>query len=677
MEKKLFSIDDLFSLKKIVNVKTLTNKRILFEEQKMSEQENKYFSAIYQIDEGGEKTNQFTSGLSQDKSMKLSPHRDKIAFLSTRGEEEKPQLFIMPVDGGEAIRYTKLPNGVNSFNWSLDGTKIVFQHKVNLDEQNEEDRKKEIEEEEEEYSDLKKKLKKVAKEEKEKEKIDPRVISKIVYRKGTAFLDDRSAHIYLLDLETKDSRRITKGSLNYSSPVLGKENNYLYVIRHKEEKQLNDLYDYELLEIDIETKTEKILKIVYGFGANISISEDGQWLAILSVASKEVLSTQNTELKLLNLETNEERWVSKEIDNHVSHPLFDEEMNYIYFIADDWEVNSVNRYSLDRETTEKLYSSDSIVQTFDIDSSKGILAINESTKEEISQLVIYDYVHKESKTIWQSNKNLMSERILAETEEIRYKGYEDVEIQGWIVKPPNFNVNKKYPMVLEIHGGPHATWSPHERSMWFEYQYLASQGYVVFYCNPQGSSGRGYDFRYIVSNWGTKPAKDILLGLDEVVKREYIDEENLFVTGGSYGGYMTVWLIGNDQRFKAAVPQRGVYNLVSFWSITDVTQFIKDEIAFFPWEDLQIMWKLSPIAYVNNMKTPTRIIHSENDFRVPIAQAEELFASLLKVGTEAELIRYPEEGHELSRSGKPKHMKDRLEKIVGWFNQYKEVTEES
>ncbi len=676
MEKKQFSIDDLFSLKKIVNVKTLPNKKILFEEQKMSKKENKYFSAIYQIDENGEKPIQFTSGLSQDESMKLSPQKDKIAFLSTRGNEEKPQIFIMPIDGGEAVRFTKQPNGVNYFNWSLDGTKIVFQHRVNLDEQKDEDKDKDLDKEDE-HSDLKKKLKKVAKEEKEKEKIDPRVVSKIVYRQGTDFLDDKTSHIYVLDLEMKETSRITTGTLNYSNPVFGKENKYLYVLRQKEEEQLNDLYDFELLEIDLETKEEKLLRIVYSFGASLSISKDGQWLAILSAASKEVISTQNTELKLFNLETKEELWVSEDIDNHVSSVLFDDETNYVYFTVDDWEKNAVYRYSLDRETIEKLYSSDLIVQSFDLDSTRGLLAMNVSSKDEPSQLVVYDYVYKESRPLWQSNKGILSERIIAETEEIRYKGDDAIEIQGWIVKPPNFDEDKKYPMVVEIHGGPHATWSPHDRSMWFEYQYIASQGYVVFYCNPQGSSGRGFDFRYIVANWGIKPAKDILLGVDEVIKRGFVDENNLFVTGGSYGGYMTVWLIGNDQRFKAAVPQRGVYNLVSFWSITDITQFIKDEIKYFPWEDLQSMWDLSPIAYVGNMKTPTRIIHSENDFRVPIAQAEELFASLIKVGTEAELVRYPEEGHELSRSGKPKHMKDRLEKIAEWFNKYKVNKEES
>ncbi|MCG3222491.1 MAG: hypothetical protein H7641_14010, partial [Candidatus Heimdallarchaeota archaeon] len=248
MGKEQFSIDDLFHLKTINNVKTLPDKKILFEEQKMSEKENKHFSAIYQIDENGENPIQFTSGLSQDKSMKLSPQRDKIAFLSSRGgEKEKPQIFIMPTDGGEAIRYTELPNGVDYFDWSSDGKKIVFQHRVNLEEQTEENKEnEEVKDKDDLHSDLKRKLKKVAKEEKEKEKIDPRVISQIVYRRGTVFLDDRYTHIYLLDLETKEASRISKGILNYSSPVLGKDCEKLYVFRHKEEGQLNDLYDFEL-----------------------------------------------------------------------------------------------------------------------------------------------------------------------------------------------------------------------------------------------------------------------------------------------------------------------------------------------------------------------------------------------------------------------------------------------
>ncbi len=667
MEKKKFEVDDLFLFKRIMNTKILPEKTILFEEQKMNQKENKYNSAIYKIKDKA--PIQFTSGLSQDKSMKLSPKKDRIAFLSARGgEKAKPQIFIMPVDGGEAIQFTKMKNGVDEFNWSLDGTKITFTHRVNLEEQDEEDKKDE--EKKEKPSEIDAKVKKLKEEEKEKEKLDPRIVSKLVYRKGTSFLDDRNSLIYLLDLESKKTTRITSGSLNYLSPFIGLNNEKIYAVKHKEEGQINDLYEYEILEIDIESNEEKILKLAYGFGSGINLSPDGVWL-VFNTIKYEFPTTENTEIVLLNISTKLEKNVSETIDNHAFSPIFDSESTYLYFISDEWERNAVYRYSIERESLEKIFGGDSLIYSYDVDSTQGLIVLNVSTKEDISILQTYDFVYKELKTLWKSNDEFLKDRIISQTEEIRYKGHDDVEIQGWIVKPPEFDENKKYPLVVEIHGGPHATWSPYEISMWFEYQYLASQGYVIFYCNPQGSSGRGYDFRYIIKNWGTKPEQDILKGLDQVVERGYVDADNLFITGGSYGGYMTAWIIGHDNRFKAAVPQRGVYNNVSFWGTTDVTQLMKNEIGAYPWEDLNQMWELSPIAYVDKVKTPTRIIHSEQDFRVPIHQGEEYFASLLKVGVEAELIRYPEEGHELSRSGKPKHIKDRLEKIVEWFNRYK------
>ncbi|MBY9002159.1 MAG: hypothetical protein KGD64_14660, partial [Candidatus Heimdallarchaeota archaeon] len=257
MEMKEISIKDLYLLKEINSVQILPGKRYLFEEKELNKKEDKYNSSIYLLGDEDAKPQQFTSGLSMDKSMKLSPNKEFLAFLSERGgQTEKPQLHIMPVKGGESLKYTSLVNGVNSFKWSIDGSKIVFSHRVNIAEQEEENKK---EEDKEELSEIDAKIKKLRLDETEKKKIDPRTIQKIVYRKGTAFMDDKTSHFYLLDVESKKIDRITSGVFNYTDAVLSKDSTKLYVAKQKETGQLNDLYEFIIEEITIETKEIKEL----------------------------------------------------------------------------------------------------------------------------------------------------------------------------------------------------------------------------------------------------------------------------------------------------------------------------------------------------------------------------------------------------------------------------------
>jgi dipeptidyl aminopeptidase/acylaminoacyl peptidase len=207
--------------------------------------------------------------------------------------------------------------------------------------------------------------------------------------------------------------------------------------------------------------------------------------------------------------------------------------------------------------------------------------------------------------------------------------------------------------------------------MWLEWQLHAARGYVVFFCNPRGSDGYGDDFRTkIHDNWGEADMNDILSGVDAVVAQGYIDETRMAVTGGSYGGFMTAWVIGHDQRFAAAVSQRGVYQMMSFYGTTDVPRLIEGEFDTMAFDDPEKMWKYSPFAYVRQMHTPLLLIHSDNDFRVPISDAEQLFTALKKLRRTVEFVRYPRDGHELSRSGEPKHRIDRLERITAWFDKY-------
>jgi dipeptidyl aminopeptidase/acylaminoacyl peptidase len=207
--------------------------------------------------------------------------------------------------------------------------------------------------------------------------------------------------------------------------------------------------------------------------------------------------------------------------------------------------------------------------------------------------------------------------------------------------------------------------------MWHEWQILAARGYVVFACNPRGSDGYGRDFRAaLLSRWGEADLPDLLSGIEQVLARGYTDPERLVVTGGSYGGFMTTWVIGHSDRFKAAVAQRGVYDLISFYGTTDIPLFGEREFSTVPWEDPQKLWHYSPLAHVEEMHTPLLLIHSANDFRAPIPAAEGLFVALRRLKRDVELVRYPQDGHELSRSGEPKHRVDRLDRIVAWFDRH-------
>ncbi|MHA1347374.1 MAG: S9 family peptidase, partial [Candidatus Heimdallarchaeaceae archaeon] len=470
MVLKEISIEDLYLLKEIKKVQILPGKKYLFEEQKLNKKENKYNSAIYLQGDEDTKPKQFTSGQSQDQSMELSPNKESIAFLSQRGgEKEKPQLYIMAVTGGESIKYTTMPNGVNSFKWSLDGKKVIFSHRVSIEEQSDEDKALEEKDKPQELSEIDQKVKKLKQEETEKKKVDPRVVQKIVYRKGTSFMDDKINHYYVLDIETKETRRITSGGFNYISAVLSKDNSKVYAAKQKEDGPLNDLYEFLIEEISIETNEVKELKTALGFGTNLSISVNGVWLVYDTILTIEEASTQNAEIKLLKIDSGLEKLVTESIDNHAFSASFDSKTDYLYFVVDDWEKNILYRYSIERDTLEKVVFGDYLIFSYDVDADQGLILLNISTSKEPSKLMSYDYVYKVTKPLWESNKNWLKERNLAITDETKYSGDKKEEIQGWIVKPPKFDANNKYPLILEIHGGPHSTWSPHERSMWFEF----------------------------------------------------------------------------------------------------------------------------------------------------------------------------------------------------------------
>ncbi len=261
-----------------------------------------------------------------------------------------------------------------------------------------------------------------------------------------------------------------------------------------------------------------------------------------------------------------------------------------------------------------------------------------------------------------------SDRHTVPFQELWYTAPDGQRVQGWLL-PPATPVDGSAGLILHIHGGPHAMWSPGTRSMWLEWQATAGAGFYVFFCNPRGSEGYGAAFQAAsMGKWGSADQQDFEAGIDAVLATgAAIDPARIGVTGGSYGGFMTTWLIGHSTRFAAAVSVRGVYNLLTQHSMSDAYELIEYSFDMLPWRDAHALWDKSPIASVAQMTAPLLIIHSEQDYRVPIGEAEQLYTLLRRLGRTVEFVRYPREGHELTRSGEPLHKIDHMQRTIAWF----------
>jgi dipeptidyl aminopeptidase/acylaminoacyl peptidase len=266
------------------------------------------------------------------------------------------------------------------------------------------------------------------------------------------------------------------------------------------------------------------------------------------------------------------------------------------------------------------------------------------------------------------NLFLQKEVRLGTTREVTYRSGDGTEVQGFLLTPPDFRRTRKYPSILEIHGGPRAQYA---FTFFHEMQYLAAQGYVVFYINPRGGIGRGETWAgCIVGDWGSFDYQDCMAAADYLEKQKFINTKRMGVTGGSYGGFMTNWMIGHTDRFAAAVTQRSVVDLRSFVGSSDFGFDLREEFKGWPWTDEDTYERCSPITYFKNVKTPVLIIHSENDLRCNIEQAEQMFAMLKILGKKTEMVRFPEEPHGLSRHGRPDRRIARLEWMLKWFDRY-------
>ncbi len=340
--------------------------------------------------------------------------------------------------------------------------------------------------------------------------------------------------------------------------------------------------------------------------------------------------------------------------------------DYLYFITTEGDSSFINRINFQGDI-EKITTASGSVDSYSVKNGQILLiALRGSSLQEL-----YKFETGQEHPITSFNNWVQASRKLAEPEHLEFETEPGITIHGWVLRPVDFEQGKTYPAILDIHGGPKTVYGT---VFFHEMQYWANRGYFVFFCNPRGSDGRGNEFADLRGKYGTIDYQDLMKFTDLVLEKyPAIDQERVGVTGGSYGGFMTNWIIGQTNRFKAAASQRSISNWFSMGYTTDIGYyFARDQIGATPWSDPAKLWEHSPLKYADRVATPTLFIHSEEDYRCWLPEALQMFTALKYHGVEARLCMFRGENHELSRSGKPKHRIRRLKEITDWFDRFLE-----
>ena len=397
------------------------------------------------------------------------------------------------------------------------------------------------------------------------------------------------------------------------------------------------------------------------------ISPSGKWLAFLKGSTSFVTIPA---LSVMPLGGSAKDIVTIPFDRTITNINWSGDDRYLYFTAQS--NGGVPLYRADMIAKKVVLLSDvsSGVASLDIQKNKLVFAKVEVTDP--SEVYLSDAEMKNVKRISDFNSWTTSKK-LSIPEKRTFVNDQGMTVEYWIMKPTNYEAGKKFPLLLEIHGGPSAMWGPGEASMWHEFQFFCSRGYGVIYCNPRGSGGYGEKFlRANINDWGKGPTSDVLTALDKTIADGWADTSKLVISGGSYAGYLVAWIISHDKRFKAACSQRGVYDLATFFGEGNAWRLVPNFFGGYPWEakTKEILERESPINYVHNITTPYIIFHGENDRRTGVIQSEMMYRSLKILNRPVEYVRHPGASHEITRSGDNRQRIDQMLRTYEFFERW-------
>ncbi|SCG82920.1 peptidase S9 prolyl oligopeptidase [Proteiniborus sp. DW1] len=658
-------LDDFTKYKFLSGIKASPNgQNIGFVLHQMDVDENKYLSNIYIHDLKEEKTFKLTSldeerafAWKDDSTLLFPAIRNKKDKARKEKGEQLTSYYEISLKGGEANKAFEIPLNVTSLE-ILDEDKLlltaVYDHNYpKLDGLTSEEREDE--------------LKKI------KENEDYEVLDEIPFwLNGQGFINKKRNRLYIYNIKENKATAITDEYTDVNSYKLNKEKTKVIVIgtTYADKMELeSDIYIYNIAENNLKNiSMEKPFRYSYG-----NFLEDK--IVFTGHAGEHYGVNENPHFYKMDLDGSNVERISKDFDYSIRNSVGSDcrygssqsmkvDGEHLYFVTTEWDSSFINRIDLNGNI-EKLSAEKGSIDGFDVlDGKIHFIGLRGLKLQEL-----YCLDGKQETQLTHFNAWVLEERKVSKPERLTFTVGDNITIEGWVLKPVDYREEEKYPAILDIHGGPKTAYG---EVFYHEMQYWANEGYVVFFCNPRGSDGRGNEFADIRGKYGTIDYDDIMKFTDLVLEKyPCIDEKRIGVTGGSYGGFMTNWIIGHTNRFKAAASQRSISNWISKFATTDIGYyFVEDQNAATPWSDYEKLWFHSPMKYAGRVTTPTLFIHSEEDYRCWLTEGIQMFTALKYHGVESRLCMFRGENHELSRSGKPKHRIRRLEEITNWFNKY-------
>jgi dipeptidyl aminopeptidase/acylaminoacyl peptidase len=635
----------------------------------VNEKDNKYEHSLYTVPAAGGAAERVTSG-THDTSPRWSPDGQWIAFVRPDAKDVS-QIFLLPLRGGEARALTDLPRGAAAPVWSPDGKVLAFSSTTTADD-----------------------LKKPDPAAKPEKKSDVKVITRAVYRaNGNPTYVDADRHSHLWTIAVSDGagkaepRAITSGGFDERGVQWSPDGSTLYFVSDRTPESYYANPDADLYSVPAAGgEIARIASIDGPIGA-LAVAPDGKRIAFVGTLNgNPVRSYSQADLWVAgaapgstpkNLTEAYDNDVMGGIGGDQSAPRGEQPKPIVWaqdgasLLVTTAEQGSSNlaRVTIATGRVDPLTRGAHDVVAYTA-SRNGTIAATISTQTNIGDIaIVKPGASSQPAVITHVNDVLFSEIAQSEPEEIWYSSFDGRKVQGWILKPPDFDPSKKYPLILEIHGGPHSAYG---NVYTHEFQWMAAKGYVVLFTNPRGSTSYGQDFGNIIQyHYPGDDYKDLMAGVDEVVKRGYVDPNRLGVTGGSGGGLLTNWTVTQTQRFKAAVAQRDIADWYGFWFTADFSQFQPSWFRKAPWEDPDDYHARSPITHVANVTTPLMLVLGDADYRTPPSDGGEMmFRALQYRKIPTVMVRFPRETHELSRSGEPMHRVERLQHIVGWMDKW-------